>query len=275
MPMNVINHILAIAGAGATAYITARNLRDINTRPNMLAGLQLAESGSVPLLETLSQRAAADGDDWLAERLHRHANDERRHGQIFASGLRNLNKQVMSQDELQQRRDQQEKNGRQQSPFFSAFFKGYSQDDLKADVIDWQVFFGSTYILELDASKDFVRMANALPTEEPHSASLRKAMLGIAQDEEGHAAYIFEAMVRRYSYFEALSLVDEWRERKTNALLAMVQGLIERQGNTPSLAKDYSPDSPEAVSDRASNEADDSLTSIPGSQQESKPLNAA
>ncbi len=243
--MNFIKHILAIAGSGATAYISARNLRDINTRPNILAGLQLAESNSVPLLETLSQRAASEGDDWLAERLQRHANDERRHGQIFASGLRNLNKQVMSREELQQRSDQQKKAGRQQSPFLSAYFEGYTQDDLKAEVIAWPLFFGSTYILEHDASKDFVRMAHALPEDEAHSVSLKKAILSIAADEEGHASYLFEAMVRRYSYLDALRLADEWRERKTNALLAMVRGLIERQGDMPSMVKDYHPKSHE------------------------------
>jgi hypothetical protein len=257
--MNFFKHILAIAGSGATAYISARNLRDMNTRPNMLAGLQLAESNSVPLLETLSQRAASEGDDWLAERLQRHANDERRHGQIFASGLRNLNKQVMSREELQQRSDQQKKTGRQQSPFLAAYFEGYSQDDLKAEVIEWPVFFGSTYILELDASKDFVRMAHALPATEPHSVSLKKAILGIAKDEEGHAAYLFDAMVRRYSYFDALKLADEWRERKTNALLAMVRGFMERQGEMPSLVKEYRPEGnePDTISTEANTESNE------------------
>lgn len=237
--MSFLNHLLALAGSGASAYITARNLRDSKTRPNMLAGLQLAESGSVPLLETLSQRASAEGDDWLATRLHRHANDERRHGQIFASGLRSLNKQVMEREELRQRNANQQKREQRRSPFFTAFFEGYSQDALKPENIEWPVFFGSTYILELDASKDFVHMANALPVDEPHSLSLKKAILGIASDEEGHAAYLFDAMLRRYSYLEVLKLVADWRERKTKALLSMVMGLVQRQGQMPSLVKDY------------------------------------
>lgn len=41
--MNFFTNILHILGSGAAAYITARNMRDIQTRPNMLAGLQLSD----------------------------------------------------------------------------------------------------------------------------------------------------------------------------------------------------------------------------------------
>ena len=38
------------------------------TRPNTLAGFQMAESGAVPFLTTLAERAKAEGDNWLAEK---------------------------------------------------------------------------------------------------------------------------------------------------------------------------------------------------------------
>lgn len=98
---------------------------------------------------------------------------------------------------------------------------------------------GSTYILELDASKDFVRMANVLPEDEPTSRNLKKGMLSIANDETGHAAYLYEAMTRRMSEKAAVEkLVDEWRTRKVNAMLAMVGGLIQRNGKMPSMVQD-------------------------------------
>lgn len=240
--MNPLTPLISIVGSGATAYITARNLRDAQTRPNMLAGLQLAESGSVPLLEALSDRAQAEGDEWLSERLKRHAQDERRHGQIFASGLRQLNKQVIDAETLRKRREAAQNTGdRQRSPFFDAYFKGYTPDDLKPDRMEWPVFFASTYILELDASKDFVRMARSLP-DDPASAGLKKGILSIAKDEEGHAAYLFEAMTRRYPYPKVVGLVDEWRERKVNALVAMVTNLIRRRGEMPSMVQDRNPE---------------------------------
>jgi len=53
------------------------------------------------------------------------------------------------------------------------------------------------YILELDASKDFARMANVLPEDEPTSRNLKQGLLSVANDETGHAAYLYEAMMRR------------------------------------------------------------------------------
>jgi hypothetical protein len=67
--MNFLTSLLHLAGSGATAYILASNLRDPLTRPNTLAGFQLAESGSVPFLEALAKRATAEEDTWLAEKL--------------------------------------------------------------------------------------------------------------------------------------------------------------------------------------------------------------
>lgn len=230
-----------LVGSGAVAYNFACQIRDPLTRPNVLAGFQLAESGSVPFLETLSQRAAAEGDTWLAEKLAKHASDETKHGQIFAHALKQLNKQVIDFKSVPQTKSDGKPDERRRSPFFEAFFDGYSQEQLKPGAIDWTVFMGSTYILELDASKDFARMANVLPEDEPTSRNLKKGMLSIANDETGHAAYLYEAMTRRMPAAAVQNLVDEWRTRKVNAMLAMVGGLLQRHGKMPSLVQDGAP----------------------------------
>lgn len=239
--MNLLTHVLHLVGSSATAYISASQIRDPLTRPNVLAGFQLAESGSVPFLEALSQRAAAEGDSWLAEKLAKHASDEAIHGQIFSHALKQLNKQIIDFKSLPQATPEGQPDERRRSPFFEAYFEGYSQEQLKPAAIDWTVFMASTYILELDASKDFARMANVLPEDEPTSRNLKKGMLSIAGDETGHAAYLYEAMTRRMPVADVQKLVDEWRSRKVNALLAMVSGLLQRSGKMPSLVQDDAP----------------------------------
>ena len=67
--MNFSTQLLHLAGSGAVAFISARSLRDLKTRPNVLAGFHLAESGSVPFLQALRDRAQSEGNSWLAERL--------------------------------------------------------------------------------------------------------------------------------------------------------------------------------------------------------------
>jgi rubrerythrin len=206
----------------------------------VLAGFQLAESGSVPFLEALSQRAAAEGDAWLAERLDRHAQDEKRHGQIFAHGLKQLNKQVIDLKRIPETTAEGKPDERRRSPFFEAYFEGYSQAQLNPSAINWTVFFASTYILELDASKDFVRMAQVLPPD-PVNANLSKGILSIAEDEKRHAAYLHEALQRRLPYGEVQRVTDEWRTRKVNAMLSMVGNLLQKQGQIPSLVQDGVP----------------------------------
>lgn len=98
----------------------------------------------------------------------------------------------------------------------------------------------STYILELDASKDFVRMANALPND-PISENIRKGILSVAKDETGHAAYLYEAMERNLSPGEIADLVNDWRTRKVNALFAMVGNFIEKGGKLNNMARDGVP----------------------------------
>ncbi|MBD2512448.1 ferritin-like domain-containing protein [Nostoc muscorum FACHB-395] len=238
--MNFLTHILHLAGSGAFAYYSAAQIRDSKTRPNILAGFYFAESGSVPFLSALSDRAAAEGDTWLAEKLAKHASDETRHGKVFAHALQQMNKQVID-FKRQPQTTTTNKSQQQRSPFFAAFFEGYTQEQLKPAVIDWDVFMASTYILELDASKDFARMAKVLPDNEPTGRNLKLGMLSIAQDETGHAAYLYEAMMRRMSASKVEKLVDMWRTRKVNALLAMVGGILQRNGETRSLVQDSAP----------------------------------
>ncbi|MBD3881059.1 ferritin-like domain-containing protein [Phormidium tenue FACHB-886] len=239
--MNLLTQFLHLAGSGAIAYVTARNLRDLRTRPDMLAGFQLAESGSVPFLQALQQRALDEGDEWLAEKLAKHAQDEHRHGQIFAHALKQLDKQVIDLKSIPEKTPENQPDNRRRSPFFAAYFEGYAQKDLSPDAIDWVVFLASTYILELDACKDFVRMANALPDTDAASVNLKKGLLSVAKDEEGHAAYLLEAMQRRMPYAEVTALVDNWRTRKVNALVAMVTNLVKQGGKLPSMARDGVP----------------------------------
>ncbi|NDJ17318.1 ferritin-like domain-containing protein [Myxacorys almedinensis] len=239
--MNFLTQLLHIAGSGAIAYITASSVRDPKTRPDVLAGFQMAESGSVPFLEALRDRANAEGDEWLAVRLDKHASDEKRHGQIFAHGLKQLNKKVIDFAKMQEKklvdgRPDEEKR----SPFFAAYFNGFSQNDLKPQNIDWTVFLASTYILELDASKDFVRIANALPND-PVSLSLKKGILSIADDETGHASYLQETMQQRLGTAKTQQLIDEWRTRKVNALMATVENFVRKGGNMGQMVEEGSP----------------------------------
>lgn len=236
--MDFITSILNTIGSGATAYILASRLRDPQTRPNTLAGFQMAESGAVPFLTKLAARAHAEGDTWLAEKLTIHAADEQRHGQIFAHGLKQLGKQVKTTSELKQQSEKKQKNS---SPFFDKFYRGYEPESLKAENIDWLVFMASTYILELDASKDFARMATALPADEPKSRNLQQSILSVAEDETRHAAYLYEAMHRRLPAAEVEALVADWRKRKVDAMFAMVGDMVQTGGNSRSLVKDGAP----------------------------------
>ena len=237
--MGLFTSILNTIGSGATAYILASRLRDPKTRPNTLAGFQLAESGAVPFLSKLAARAATEGDTWLAEKLTIHAEDEKRHGQIFAHGLKQLGKEVMTVEErMQKQSSQKEKNS---SPFFGKFYRDYDPASLKAEKIDWLVFMASTYILELDASKDFARMATALPEDEAKSRNLQQSIFSVAKDETRHAAYLYEAMQRRLPQAEVDTLVAQWRQRKIDAMFAMVNDMIKTGGSSRSLVKDGTP----------------------------------
>ncbi len=227
--MNFSTYIMHLLGSGVTAYYSAVQIRDSKTRPNILANFQRAESGSVPFLTKLSDRAAAEGDTWLTEKLAKHAADETRHGQIFAHALKQMNKEV-NDFNTSPKNTEENKSQQRRSPFFGTYYEGYTQEQLKPEVIDWNVFMASTYILELDASKDFTRMANVLPENDPITRNLKQGILSVAKDETGHAAYLHEAMTRRMSKLEVQKLVDEWRTRKVNALLAFANNLLQNNG---------------------------------------------
>ena len=240
--MDFITSILNTIGSGATAYILASRLRDPKTRPNTLAGFQMAESGAVPFLTKLAARATTEGDAWLAEKLTIHAADEQRHGQIFAHGLKQLGKEVKTAEEMKQQSATRADKSKNSSPFFSKFYRGYEPEALKAENIDWLVFMASIYILELDASKDFARMATVLPNHELKSRNLQQSIYTIAQDETRHATYLYQAMQRRLPQVEVDALVTEWRKRKIDAMFAVVGEMIQTGGNNSrSLVKDGAP----------------------------------
>ncbi|MBE9013039.1 ferritin-like domain-containing protein [Pseudanabaenaceae cyanobacterium LEGE 13415] len=243
--MNLLTQVLHIVGSGASAYVLSSSIRDSKTRPNVLAGFQMAESGAVPFLQALRDRAASEGETWLAEKLDRHANDEKRHGQIFAHGLKQLNRKVMDFSKMRER-ELDGNPSEQRSPFFGTYFRGYTQEQLKPENLEWSVFMASTYILELDASNDFVRMANALP-DDPTSANLKKGIMSVAQDETGHAAYLREAMERRYGARQTQLLIDEWRSRKVDAMLAAMQGFISKGGKMAQMVEEGAPVDMQAV----------------------------
>lgn len=199
----------------------------------------MAESGAVPFLQALRDRAASEGETWLAERLDRHASDEKRHGQVFAHGLKQLNQRAMDFSKMREAKPDRTPDEKR-SPFFGGYFKGYSQEQLKPENVEWSVFLASTYILELDASKDFLRLANALP-EDAVSANLKKGILSVAQDETGHAAYLYEAMQRRYGAQQTQILVDEWRTRKVDAMLAGMQNFITKGGKMAQMVEESAP----------------------------------
>ncbi|MEL6380863.1 MAG: ferritin-like domain-containing protein [Cyanobacteria bacterium J06626_18] len=239
--MNPFTPILHLIGSGATAYLLASQLRDAKTRPNVLAGFYLAESGSVPFLTKLRDRAEAEGDLWLAAKLTKHANDERRHGQIFANALKQLNKEVIDFKKAAEAAEASESKDHD-SPFFTNYYKGYSQADLKADVIEWPVFLASTYILEADAAGDFRRMARVLDGV-PNMEKIQAGIFSVADDEDGHASYLKEAMLRRYGYLTTEALINAWRSRKVDALIAMVGSMIQRRGQMRTMAQDRVGDS--------------------------------
>lgn len=237
--MNPLTPFLQIIGSSATAYLLSSQIRDAQTRPNVLAGFYFAESGSVPFLTKLRDRAQAEGDTWLAEQLTRHANDERRHGQIFANALKQIGKEPMTPEAM--KASAESETAEQRSPFFDAYYRGYTQADLKPDVIDWPVFLGSTHILEADACGDFRRMSRAL-TGVAEMEKVQAGILSVSEDEQRHASYLKEAMQRRYGYFATESLINEWRSRKVDALMAMVGSMIERRGAMRTLAQDRTDD---------------------------------
>ncbi|MBO3457629.1 ferritin-like domain-containing protein [Aetokthonos hydrillicola Thurmond2011] len=220
--MNFLTYIVHLASSSAVAYYSASQIRDPKTRPNVLVDLQQAELGTVSFLQALSDRATAEGNARLAEKLTKHAADEKRHGLIFTHALKEINKQGIN---LPSKTDRQ-RSKELYRVSFTAYYEGYTEEQLKANVIDWDVFMASTYILELDGSGELTRMANALPEDNQSDRKLKLGMLSIAKDETYHAAYLYEAMMERMSATQVQKLVDHWRTRKLNALMAIAGTLL-------------------------------------------------
>lgn len=223
--MTFFTYILHLVFSGATAYLSARNIRDPITRRQVLAEYQVGESGSVSFLQALSERAARENDPWLSERLASHAADEERHGKIFGHAL----KQILNHESKNASQLQLSQNPVALTPstsFYIAYLEGFNHKDLKPENIDWNVFLGSLYILELDASKEFVRMANVLPTNDQLSVSLKKSIMSVASDETRHAAYLYEAIKRRVGEAKVDKIIDEWRTRQIKASLSIVASVI-------------------------------------------------
>lgn len=240
--MNLFTSILHLFSSGVGAYFTATQMSDSLTRPNLLAGFQLAESGSVPFLGSLSQRAIQEGDTDLGAKLALHAQDEQRHGQIFANHLRQMGKQVIDFKTRSQLPGNTKQESKKRNSFFETYFEGFNSKDLKAENIDWLVFLGSTYILELDASKDFKRMANLLSEEDKIERHLKWGILSIAQDEIRHAAYIKEAMESRFGTRVTQETIEWWRTRKVKALISMIANLSQQEKARPTLVEDIAPE---------------------------------
>lgn len=62
--------------------------------------------------------------------------------------------------------------------------------------------------------------------------------MSIAEDESRHAAYLLEAMERRFSAIITQKTLEQWRTRKVNALFAMFGNLMEKGGTPYSLVED-------------------------------------
>jgi len=213
--MNLLTYFLHLIFSSGTAYLSARNICSSRTRRQVLAEYQKGESGSVAYLKALSQRAAQENNPWLSEKLARHAVDEERHGKVFAQAL----KQVIDYEEKEHINHVNSSNLAltPAGTFYTAYLNGYPPQQLKPETIDWTVFIGSLYILELDASKEFVRMANILPVNDPLNMKLRTLIMSVAQDETRHAAYLYEALQQRMSEARVQQVIDEWRIRQINA----------------------------------------------------------
>jgi len=104
---------------------------------------------------------------------------------MFAHALKQLNKQVAEVKNLQKTRVYGLPNRRYYSPlsFFDIYFEDHSEGRFKLDY-DWPTFMASTYVLELDASRDLSRMAKVLSEDELSSRNLKKALLSVTESKE-------------------------------------------------------------------------------------------
>lgn len=227
--MNLFTNILHILGSGATAYVLSRNIRDSQTRCNLLMRFYISEYTSVPFLEALKVRAIQENDQWLSEQLARHAADELKHSRIFAHALKQCGSEPIDFENL----PPQKKNSSSSS--FNTYFEGYSREELSPHKINWITYAGSTYILELDSGKDYARMANILPDDDPVLRKIKQGILSIAKDETRHASYCYEILTRRLPQSKVNEVVEYWRTRKVKTIWAMANKVLQNNGKMPTL----------------------------------------
>jgi len=185
----------------------------------------LTEGGAVPFLEALSKRAKHEEDDWLADSLYKHAQDERRHAAIFAKSLERSGFTLIGTQPAQESRARAAKG------FFDYYYEGFSEEELKPARIDWVIMMAATHVLEADAQKDFARMARVLPSTDP----LHAGLLGISVDEGRHAAYLREALVRKMGcYSSAQAQIEYFKVRKAQGIAKLVlEGLLHSTSIAP------------------------------------------
>lgn len=237
MMMNFFKRALIQTEARAIQYFSTNQIRNPATRANTLARIQIGETLSVDIIGGLSIRAKREGDIWLAERLAKHSVEEGHHAHFFDTAIRKLNKQVVI-PKTENVKGNSNSFWADKNPFWAIYYRGYTQAQFYPNTADWLTFMASTHILEFDSSKVFVWMANVLPDDEPTSRHLKKGLLGIAEDEAGHAAYLYEAMTRRLPVAEVEKLVEEWRMRKVSATFALIKAFLLNGGELPLLVQD-------------------------------------
>lgn len=214
--MDFLEYCLQLLSSGGTAYVLSRTIRDSRSRPKLLRSFHLSEASSVPYLELLSQRAKNEGDIWLSQQLAFHAQDERKHSQIF----RHL--YLKDGGNLDQLEEQQKNPPKSKNSLFVSYFEGFHPDELKPENIDWITYAASTHILELDSHKDYLLMAKVLPESDPKLRKFKLSLKSVAQDELKHANYLKEILSRKLGVIEANLVLERWRKRKTKAILSSV-----------------------------------------------------
>lgn len=215
---------------GASAYFFSNSIRDSRTRPDTFATLLLSEKQTCDYLKKLKQRAISEDDDWLAERLARHAKDEKQHCQFFAGALERLEYEIC---------EDLNSTDLGTTAFYVRYYEGYSLKEIEAENVDWATFFASTYVVEIDGYRDMRIMAQALPNESNYRY-LTKGLLKVASDEREHARYLYQALCRcTNSENQAKKLVEKWKVKKTKAVMALIEDSIKQamEGKKQSLTR--------------------------------------
>ncbi|ACK74051.1 conserved hypothetical protein (plasmid) [Gloeothece citriformis PCC 7424] len=221
--MDLKTKILHFWATGASAYILARSIRDSSTRPNVLKRFHLSESNAILYLQDLKERAMREGEGWLEEQLEHHIADKVKHSQMLARTLKLVGQEVVDCETLPVEE--------QVGSLFIEYFKEYPRQTLTPPNIDWIVFAGSTYILEVDSSKEYLYMAKALPENELIWRGLKSEFIEISQDKKRHANYCHEMLTLRLPLEKVESTVEYWRTQKTKALWSVAGQVISKGGN--------------------------------------------